>query len=515
MRSSRKKGIGLLLAIVMMLSLLSACSNSNGGTNKSDTADTNLAEGSSKPTEIQFYMLGNAPKDLPTIEAEINKMALEDLNVKVKFNYTTWTDWDQKYKLLLSTGRAVDLIFTADWVQYQQYAKKGAFTALDELLPLAAPELQSFVPQEMWDAVRVDGKIYTIPSTYKEYVTGGFVWREDLRKKYDLPTPVDIPTFEAYLAGIKQHEPTIQPVAFGASVENSIQYAYLEFQRKEVGAMPYGMFASYANPRAIVSYWGSAEHLEDLKKYRSWAELGYFSKNELNDPESIQERIINGSAASLLSDNPTRYNAMLSSMQSQHPDWDLGYTPFGRTNGYATPVHPIHNGFAIPAGSQHPEQALAFYEKLVTDKRYNLLTQYGIEGVNYTVENGYYKQVGDVSSNGFPREAMSGWAWRNPAYMLFEPTYDRVQQIFNELDKVQKPDIYTGFIEDYSEYQAERAALEQVVKQYLYPLLAGQIDDVQAGLSLFMEKAQQAGLDKIQQSYKKQWVAYLEKKGIQ
>jgi hypothetical protein len=29
---------------------------------------------------------------------------------------------------------------------------------------------------------------------------------------------------------------------------------------------------------------------------------------------------------------------------------------------------------------------LAFYEKLVTDKRYNLLTQYGIEGKNYEVK---------------------------------------------------------------------------------------------------------------------------------
>ena len=51
-------------------------------------------------------MLGDAPKDLPVIEAEINKMAEADLNATVKFNFTTWTDWDQKYKLLLSSGQA-------------------------------------------------------------------------------------------------------------------------------------------------------------------------------------------------------------------------------------------------------------------------------------------------------------------------------------------------------------------------------------------------------------------------
>src|SRR5690606_25163835 len=109
--------------------------------------------------------------------------------------------------LMLSTGQPVDLLFTADWTQYSSYAKKGAFLTLDELLPKAAPKLWEFVPQDMWDAVRVDGNIYTVPATYKEYVTNGFVWREDLRAKYDLPKPVDVDTFEQYLAGIKKNAP--------------------------------------------------------------------------------------------------------------------------------------------------------------------------------------------------------------------------------------------------------------------------------------------------------------------
>lgn len=143
-------------------------------------ADTGID--TSKKVELQFYMLGDAPKDLPAIQAEVNKMAEADLNATVKFNFTSWTDWDQKYKLLLSSGQAIDLIFTADWTQYQSYAKRGAFLALDDLLPKAASELQKFVPEKMWEDVKVDGKIYTVPATFKEYVTNGFVYREDLRK---------------------------------------------------------------------------------------------------------------------------------------------------------------------------------------------------------------------------------------------------------------------------------------------------------------------------------------------
>ncbi|MEK0317818.1 extracellular solute-binding protein [Cohnella sp. 56] len=463
----------------------------------------------SEHVDLQFYMLGDAPKDLPQVQEAVNRMAEAELNATVQFNYIAWTDYDLKYKMLLSSGEPVDLLFTADWTQYQTYAKRGAFRALDDLLP-AAPRLQQFVPAEMWDAARIDGKIFTVPSTYQEYVTGGFVWREDLREKYNLPKPVDIPTFEAYLKGIKKNEPDIQPVAIGDKIQDALAFSYLDVSRDSIGSMPYGMLATYDHPEAIKSYWGSPEQLADLKLFKRWADQGYFSNNELNTSEYNQDKIINGTAAAMFGDNPTRYNEMLNSMQAAHPEWELGYYPFPMAKGYSTPVYPTHNGYAIPKTAKHPERALAFYEKLVTDKRYNQLTQYGFEGVNYTIENGYYRMIGDLSTNGFPREAMNGWAWRNPDYMLFTPSYKDVERMFAELDRIRRPDIYSGFAEDDSSYLAEKTALEQVQKLYLYPLLAGLVDDVDAGVQVFMKNAKQAGLEKVQAEYKKQWLTYLQ-----
>ncbi|MNJ60309.1 hypothetical protein D3C77_560310 [compost metagenome] len=122
--------------------------------------------------------------------------------------------------------------------------------------------------------------------------------------------------------------------------------------------------------------------------------------------------------------------------------------------------------------------------------------------------------IGTSQSNGFPREAMNGWAWRNPEYMLFDKSFDGVKEIFAELDKIQKPDLYLSFAEDYTSYQAEKAALEQVEKQYLYPLQAGLVNDVEKGLATFMEKAKQAGLEKVQGEWKKQWEQYVVEAGI-
>ena len=98
-------------------------------------------------------MLGNAPRDLQTIQDKINELALKDLNCTVVYNFTTWSDTSTKYNLLLASGQNVDLLFTAEWMNYNQYAKKGAFLALDTIVPKAAPELWSFVPESFWNAV--------------------------------------------------------------------------------------------------------------------------------------------------------------------------------------------------------------------------------------------------------------------------------------------------------------------------------------------------------------------------
>lgn len=532
MTKKAAKAVSMFLSIIVLITVLAACgSNNNGNSGSSATDAPKDTEGTtnegatneggeksgidtSKKVELQFYMLGDAPKDIASIQEQVNKMALEDLNATVKFNYTSWTDWDQKYKLLLGSGQQVDLIFTADWTQYQSYAKKGAFQALDKILPVAAPTLNSYVPADMWEAVKIDGQIYTVPATYKEYVTDGFVWREDLREKYNLPTPVDIATFEQYLDGIKKNEPTVTPLSMNSDVKTNLMDRFIGISHSPVGALPYGIGIDYATPNEVHSYWGSDEQIQDLTVMKRWQDNGYMVKNVLAVKDTLQDQITSGKAAAIIGDNPTRYNDMVIKIQATHPDWKLGYHPFPKTNGIATPVHPIHNGFAIPASSKNAERALAFYEKLVTDKRYNMLTQYGVEGKNYEVKDGYYSMIGDSNSNGFPREGMNGWAWRNPEFMLFDKNYDGVKAIFDELDKIQVPDKFTGFAEDYTPYQAERAALEQVEKQYLFPLNAGLVKNVEDGVKTFMEKAKQAGLEKIQAEYTKQWQAYVTEQGI-
>ncbi|MFD0693518.1 extracellular solute-binding protein [Paenibacillus sp. GCM10027628] len=518
------KGFSSTIAVVLACSVFAGCSSSKPAATtepKKEQAAATAAAGktgldTSKKVELQFYMLGDAPKDLSLIQDEINKLALKDLNATVKFNFTTWTDWEQKYKLLLSSGQPIDLIFTADWTQYQSYAKKGAFLPLEDLLPKAAPKLQAFVPKDYWNGVKVDGKIYTVPATWKEYVTEGVAYREDLRKKYNLPKPDSIQNLEAYLDGIKRNEPNLLPIA---DTEVGAAGALRQITSKPVQAnwmVPYGLDIQYETARTVTPYWGSAQQLEDLKTLKRFADKGFWPKNVLNIKDSGHDIFASGKAAAILgSENPNRYADSVSKIKSIHPDWELGYVAYPSLHGFAQSVHPVHNGFAIPKSSANPERALAFYEKMVTDKQYNWLTEYGIQGKHFDIEDSkYYKALGDAKSTGFSREGMNGWAWRNPEFNLFDKDYDSVLKMFAEFDKMAKPDLFQGFPEDWTPYQTEKAAVEQVEKQYLYPLEAGLVADVDGGLKTFMEKAKAAGLDKIQAEYTKQWLKYLDDQGV-
>ncbi len=469
-------------------------------------------------------MLGNAPRDLQTIQDKINELALKDLNCTVVYNFTTWSDTSTKYNLLLASGQNVDLLFTAEWMNYNQYAKKGAFLALDTIVPKAAPELWSFVPESFWNAVKVSGQIYTIPATWKEYVPGGIVYREDLRKKYGCPEIKDLASLEVYLDAIKKNEPEMMPTLelpadWGIGGPGFSAFGPV-FDHQHATSLPlaYGLYNDYKNPSQLLNYWESDAFVSDMKLLQRWQEKGFWSKSALSTKEYPPDQFETGKVGALLGSNPVKFATTLGKVKSTQPDWEVGFLSAPEVSGYVEPVHPVHNGFAVPKSSQNAERAVAFYSKMVLDKTYNYLTQYGIEGVNFNIsQDGYYEMIGDTTTNGFMRENMNGWAWRNPEIQLFDRSFDTVLNIFEMYETspniVVSDNLYGGFVEDITPYQAERAALFQVQSQYLVPLQGGFVDDVEKGVALFREKAKAAGLEKIQQEFTSQWQAYCKEIG--
>jgi len=212
--------------------------------------------------------------------------------------------------------------------------------------------------------------------------------------------------------------------------------------------------------------------------------------------------------------NAVKFATLVSRTKTPHPNWEFAYIPYVNATKLVHPVHPIHNGFAVPKNAKNPERAIALYAKMVLDKRYNYLTEYGIEGKHYNVgADGHYEMIGDSATNGFPREAMNGWAWRNPRIQLYDTSFDIPFKMFKEWGKMATPNVADGFAEDASSYVAEAAAYRKAFTRYVLPIYYGLAGDPDQAVDRLLAELKASGWDKIKAEYSRQWLAYCKEHG--
>lgn len=482
----------------------------------------------SERVDLVFYVMGDAPNDEQMIEDAVNEKLLEKLNATIDFQFSTWTDFQTKYSNELLSGNA-DLIYTANWLNYGTLSRDGAFLELDDMLDTYAPELKELCGTYL-DQCMVDGYLYCIPAMWPEYVSPGIMYREDLREEYDLPVPNTLENLEAYLIGIQENmegqglllpttgESSGFQTAFDAAWALNFKYPWVS-----TNGLDYGLTADIDSPSEVYDYWFSDDFVEDMKLMKKWADLGFWSKSALSDTND-SEAFNNGlCVATYWGQNPSKAVSSQTTAEENGNDWDIEFITFGETTGVIYPGHATQNGTAIVRGCKNPERALMVLEYLMCDEEMNKLVQCGIEGTNYTIdENGYYQVIQDEDgTTGFAYEGFNTWNLRNTENKLVSENDAKMQAIFDKLSaigeqcKYPNTDIKSGFVEDYSAYSAERTAISNVMSQYLAPLQAGLVDDVEAAVEEFRTKVNAAGREKIVEAYTAQWEEYCASMGYE
>ncbi len=538
----KKKLLSVLLASAMVFSLVAcgskAPAESSATTETTQTTEATTNDGAeaadsgegaattldtSERVDLVFYVMGDAPADETMVEDAINEILLEKVNATVDFQFATWTDFQQKYSLEMTAGTA-DLIYIANWLNFGQLASSGAFEELDDLLDSVAPDLKALIGDQALNMCSVGGSVYAIPNTWAEYTSNGIKYREDLRVKYDLPVPDSIENFEAYLLGIKENDPSQGLLTVTTEESQGFLTGFdaawilnLKYPWVGTNGLPYGLAANYDTPDQVYDYWYSDDFVEDVKLMKKWADLGFWSKSALSDTNN-SEAYKNGlCVAEVAGQNPNKQIAAINDFENDHPgEWETAYIAYGEVNGVMFPGHATQNGTAIVRGCKNPERAIKVLELFMTDEELNKLVQCGIEGVHYELdEEGCYVNL----SENFNYEGFNTWNLRNGDYKIEQKTDKELQKMFdkyNELGsktKFPNVNIYEGFTENYEAYQVERTAVSNVMKQYLAPLQAGLVSDVDAAVEEFRSKMTDAGIEKCREGFKEQWAAYCDEYG--
>ncbi|UKI35758.1 MAG: hypothetical protein L6V93_17095 [Clostridiales bacterium] len=89
-----------------------------------------------------MILVGEKPAIYDEIYGKLNEMLRKDIGAEVEVEYYNYSDLQQKYSLLFSTGEDFDIVFAADWVKIQSAGgEKNSFMEItDDMLKKNAPK---------------------------------------------------------------------------------------------------------------------------------------------------------------------------------------------------------------------------------------------------------------------------------------------------------------------------------------------------------------------------------------
>ena len=531
----KKKLVSLLLATTMVAGLV-GCGSSNGGSSdtsattdtKSETsattADTSSTEAASTETAdidtsehvVITYMTtggsdeGNGNADML---AKLNEILTEKVNAELKIYHIDWTNYLSVYNLTLAQmDGSVDLVGTAsDWLDAWPNAKNGAFLELSEdMLKTYAPKTWASVSPEHWDLCKYNGEIYLMPEdNYAQWTNHGFAYRLDWAKEAGLTDGVksweDLTTYFKYVKD-----------AYG----NDLKYLW-DSDGTQYNQMVGGWITSHSNYVPIDglnsgAMWGGSKDdlytvyspymtdtdslVEYAKLMKEWNEIGVFPTNVLNNTSSQNRDEYRVGQVAVEQHHTQTWTDLCShtatnTIYDTDEDAETGFFYFGEETGNVVALSITHGAMAVSAGSKNPERALMVYDLLRNDPECYRLFNYGIEGVQYEIDENGMKYTPDTYDSTTQEIQTNFWWGRNDDLELKDATrnWDAIDKLYAEYDSLKIDYPYGQFIPDVDDIQGKidnvSSVQEEYMKQISFGLYSGSAEDIVAEYQAALEKA--------------------------
>jgi len=449
-----------------------------------------------EPVELTWYYPGPYPQlDQDMVFEEFNKILKEKINATVDFKVQNWGAYEDKIRVIIAAGEEYDLCFTANWFNnYLQNVARGAFLPLDDLIDEYAPGLKALVPPAMWDATRVEGKIYGLINYQISCMTNGAYFKKELVDKYnfDVTTVKEMEDLEPFLAAVKEQDPDIYPTGIVASGGGNWAGWITHFGFDEVVGRDMPGAVRLDDTGAIPTAINQCK-TDEFKKFArtvaDWYQKGYVRSDALaiNDARPMTEAGQMGVwfGGNVKPGGDAEHLAAYGYEMIQHP---ISASVL-KTSSIISTMH------AISRTSKNPERAMMLMELLNTDKElYNLIT-FGIEGIHYNKVGP--NRIEMIEGSGYVPNTAWMHACTFNAYLL-PGQGDTVWEETHALNMSAVPSPILGFAFDPEPVKTEIAQCSSVVGEYMRTLDTGSCGaDWEATLAEFIAKLDGAGASRI------------------
>jgi putative aldouronate transport system substrate-binding protein len=454
--------------------------------------------------ELTMWLMGDGAPDVDMVYEEVNRKLAEDINATVDLNFFTWSDWTTKYRLLLSSGEDYDIVFAATWTNYADEARKGAFYEISEdELKAYAPKTAQY-PAYVLDDARVDGQLYGLPANQKVFQTLVYMVRGDLMDKYGIEEIVTLQDFGEYLDAVVRNEENLIPYNAGEGDHWTLGSIFLHYMNYM--SVDFATVEKLGAERVVIDFLAQPEVVEFYEMIHEWNERGYWSRNALVNKTQARDAFKAGTSAAALT-NLYNANESYLALNQQHPEWDVRV--FNAYNRNPVSVSSfMSNGTAINARSRNPERSLMLLDLFKNDPEYNILTNYGIEGEHYTVNNA--GELEFVLDSGYPPAQACPWGWNNEEFIV--PKKGELPSFYDILAEYEThfaEEPLRGFSFDATSVSDIEAALRDIYDEYGRPRVMGFVDDVADSIRIHREKAAAVGADRYNEEVQRQIDEYL------
>lgn len=502
----KKKLLSGLLVAAMALGLFAGCGG--GGTPSSGNSGTSGTQAAgevdtSKEVELVMYVISDRPAGQDLVDENLNALLKEKLNCTLKINWIGWAEYAQKYPLLFSSGEEFDMAYCAGWLGFTNLAQRGAFMALDEMLPTYAPDNYAMQSESALKQATVNGKLYAVPTLLPTYTTYGSIYRGDIAAEAGITDTID--TFEEveqYAEYIVANHPEMEAIdQYSAGPELSLVWTRMNGLMDVDSNVRYLFYDPSEEHPTIKTLYDLDGATEFYQMCKDWCDKGFWTKSALADTDS--QKTQNGKAGIRFHNIDT-----WTSLVVLHPEWDFQYGPM--TSDIAHLPY-TQDCMVISNTAKNPERALAFWNLVTTDQEVYDALYYGVLGTSYNLNEEGQFEILDPDL--YATNAM--WAARtmelNRNQIGVPESYDTIRAEWeNAIQEGVGSEKFTGFVLDTSSIATEVAACSNARQQYGWPLELGYTDNVEASIEEYRSAMQAAGIDKVIEEAQKQLDAYLE-----
>ena len=249
-----KKFFALVLALCMVLCMAT------------------FASAEDVPTLKIITLGGGQPDNYDAWIAKLNPYVEEKIGAKLDVECIGWGDWGSRRGIIIDSNEPYDVIF-GDSGNMNGDVAKNAYLDITDMLADNAPGLLELIPAGYWDACRVNGRIYGVPTYKDSSITQYFVWDVEVLKELGLEEAAKnchtIQDATPLLQKIKdaKGEPSFPVTKDGVS---QIPFIFDSF-----GAGLRGVGVRYNDKDAkVVKIFEEEDIMAQLKEIRGWYENG-------------------------------------------------------------------------------------------------------------------------------------------------------------------------------------------------------------------------------------------------